>query len=183
QNTEVSGTMNNHWIRRSALSALMILVVATATAQLETAVARVRLGAYFPSDTDLQAFNKTWFAVGLTVATEGVPLLGSSATELSADLFTHQTGGSRGTVTALLLTQVYEQPIGGTEARLQLRFGAGLYVVDTVGPSKNVFGGRVGLTLWFNEFYSVELNYEITDRFGTRNDRANGFALTVGYQF
>jgi hypothetical protein len=175
--------MTTRWIRWSALSVLMTLVFATAAAQLETAAARLRFGAYFPSDTDLQAFNKTWFAVGLTVATDGVPLFGSSATELSADLFTHQTGGSRGAVTSLLVTQVYEQPINNTEMRLQLRLGAGLYIVDTTGPSKNIFGGRVGLTLWFNEAYSAELNFDITDRFGANRDRANGLSFTIGYQF
>ncbi len=175
--------MKRRWIRGSALGALMAVVLATASAQLENAAARLRFGAYFPSDTDLQAFNKTWFAVGLTFTTSGVSLLGSDATELSADLFTHQTGGSRGTITSLLATQVYEQPISGTEARVQLRIGAGLYVVDTTGPSKNIFGGRVGLTLWFNDYYSIELNYDITDRFGANRDRANGFSLTVGYQF
>lgn len=172
-----------NWIRWSALSALMTLGLATASAQLENAAARLRFGAYFPSDTDLQAFNKTWFAVGLTFTTEGVPLLGSTATELSADLFTHQTGGSRGAITCLLATQVYEQPVQDADIRIQLRLGAGLYVVDTTGPSKNIFGGRVGLTLWFNDSYSVELNYDITDRFGANRDRANGFSLTVGYQF
>ncbi|MDW8107409.1 MAG: hypothetical protein RMK45_08015 [Armatimonadota bacterium] len=170
------------WLRESAVGALLVLV-STATAQLEDAFARVRFGAYFPSDTDLQAFNKTWFAVGLTVTTDGIPLLGSAATELSADLYAHHTGGSRGTVSAILLSQVYEQPLGDGEAALQLRLGAGLFVVDTTGPSDNIFGGRVGLTLRFNEFYSVELNYDITDRFGPRRDRANGFSLTVGYQF
>ncbi|MCS7300278.1 MAG: outer membrane beta-barrel protein [Fimbriimonadales bacterium] len=175
--------MRTCWIRWSALGALMALVISTASAQLETASARVRAGAYFPSDVDLQAYNKTWFAVGLTIAADGVPLLGSSATELSFDLFTHQTGGSRGTVTSILATQVYEQPIGDGDTLLQLRFGAGLYVVDTVGPSKNLFGGRVGLTLRLNETYSVELNYDITDRFGPNRDRANGFSLTVGFQF
>ncbi|MCX7924813.1 MAG: hypothetical protein N2554_03260 [Fimbriimonadales bacterium] len=175
--------MMQRWIRGSALGALMILALATASAQLENAAARLRFGAYFPSDTDLQAFNKTWFAVGLTFATDGVPLLGSDATELSADLFTHQTGGSRGAITALLVTQVYEQPIRESDARLQLRLGAGLYIVDTTGPSKNIFGGRVGLTLWFNDSYSVELNFDVTDRFGANKDRANGFSLTVGYQF
>jgi hypothetical protein len=175
--------MTTRWIRWSALSVLMTLVFATAAAQLETAAARLRFGAYFPSDTDLQAFNKTWFAVGLTVATDGVPLFGSSATELSADLFTHQTGGSRGAVTSLLVTQVYEQPINNSEARLQLRLGAGLYIVDTTGPSKNIFGGRVGLTLWFNEAYSAELNFDFTDRFGANRDRASGFSFTIGYQF
>ena len=175
--------MTTRWIRWSALGALMTLVFATAAAQLETAAARLRFGAYFPSDTDLQAFNKTWFAVGLTFAAEGVPLLGSDATELSADLFTHQTGGSRGAVTSLLVTQVYEQPINNTEMRLQLRLGAGLYIVDTTGPSKNIFGGRVGLTLWFNDAYSAELNFDMTDRFGANNDRANGFSFTIGYQF
>ena len=175
--------MMTRWIRWSALGALMTLTFATATAQLETAAARLRFGAYFPSDTDLQAFNKTWFAVGLTFATDGVSLFGSDATELSADLFTHQTGGSRGTITSLLVTQVYEQPVGDSEARLQLRFGAGLYVVDTTGPSKNIFGGRVGLTLWFNEAYSAELNFDFTDRFGANRDRASGVSFTVGYQF
>ncbi|MCS7190909.1 MAG: hypothetical protein NZ843_04845 [Fimbriimonadales bacterium] len=175
--------MRRQWIRWSALGALMTLLMATAGAQLETANARVRFGAYFPSDVDLQAFNKTWFAVGLTVATDGVPLLGSSATELSLDLFTHQTGRSRGTVTSLLATQVYEQPVGDSDARLQLRLGAGLYVVDVVGPSKNIFGGRVGLTLWFNESYSIEVNYDFTDRFGANRDRASGVSVTVGYQF
>lgn len=175
--------MRTRWIRWSALSALLTLTVMTASAQLENAAARLRFGAYFPSDTDLQAFNKTWFAVGLTFATDGVPLLASDATEISADLFTHQTGGSRGTITSLLVTQVYEQPINNSDLRLQLRVGAGLYVVDTTGPSKNIFGGRVGLTLWFNDSYSVELNYDITDRFGANRDRANGFSLTIGYQF
>lgn len=175
--------MRTRWIRWSALSALLTLTVMTASAQLENAAARLRFGAYFPSDTDLQAFNKTWFAVGLTFATDGVPLLASDATEISADLFTHQTGGSRGTITSLLVTQVYEQPINNSDLRLQLRVGAGLYIVDTTGPSKNIFGGRVGLTLWFNDSYSVELNYDLTDRFGANRDRANGFSLTVGYQF
>ncbi len=175
--------MMTRWIRGSALGALMTILLTTASAQLEDAAARLRFGAYFPSDTDLQAFNKTWFAVGLTFTTAGVPLLGSDATELSADLFTHQTGGSRGTVTSLLVTQVYEQPIRETDARLQLRLGAGLYIVDTTGPSKNIFGGRVGLTLWLNDSYSVELNFDVTDRFGANKDRANGFSLTVGYQF
>jgi len=175
--------MTTRWIRWSALGALMTMMLAVASAQLETAAARLRFGAYFPSDSDLQAFNKTWFAVGVTVASEGVPLLGSSATELSADLFTHQTGGSRGTITSLLLTQVYEQPVGDSDARLQLRLGAGLYVVDTTGPSKNIFGGRIGLTLWFNDAYSAELNFDITDRFGVNRDRASGFSFTVGVQF
>mgnify|MGYP000356757964 CR=1 FL=1 len=175
--------MMTRWIRWSALGALMTLTFATAAAQLETAAARLRFGAYFPSDTDLQAFNKTWFAVGLTFATDGVPLLGSDATELSADLFTHQTGGSRGAITSLLVTQVYEQPVGDSDLRLQLRLGAGLYIVDTTGPSKNIFGGRVGLTLWFNDAYSAELNFDMTDRFGANNDRANGFSFTLGFQF
>jgi len=175
--------MMTRWIRWSALGALMTLSFATATAQLETAAARLRFGAYFPSDTDLQAFNKTWFAVGLTFATDGVPLFGSDATELSADLFTHQTGGSRGAITSLLVTQVYEQPVNSGDARLQLRLGVGLYIVDTTGPSKNIFGGRVGLTLWFNDAYSAELNFDMTDRFGANNDRANGFSFTIGYQF
>jgi len=175
--------MTIRWIRWSALGALMTLTFATATAQLETAAARLRFGAFFPSDTDLQAFNKTWFAVGLTITTDGVPLFGSSATELSADLFTHQTGGSRGAITSLLVTQVYEQPVNNSDARLQLRLGAGLYVVDTTGPSKNIFGGRIGLTLWFNEAYSAELNFDITDRFGANRDRANGLSFTIGYQF
>jgi hypothetical protein len=175
--------MMTRWIRWSALGALMTLTFATATAQLETAAARLRFGAYFPSDTDLQAFNKTWFAVGLTFATDGVSLFGSDATELSADLFTHQTGGSRGAVTSLLVTQVYEQPVNNSDLRLQLRLGAGLYIVDTTGPSKNIFGGRVGLTLWFNEAYSAELNFDITDRFGVNRDRASGFSFTIGYQF
>jgi len=175
--------MTTRWIRWSAIGALMTMMLAVASAQLETAAARLRFGAYFPSDSDLQAFNKTWFAVGVTVVSEGVPLLGSSATELSADLFTHQTGGSRGTITSLLLTQVYEQPVGDSDARLQLRLGAGLYVVDTTGPSKNIFGGRIGLTLWFNDAYSAELNFDITDRFGVNRDRASGFSFTVGVQF
>jgi hypothetical protein len=175
--------MMTRWIRWSALSALMALTFATATAQLETAAARLRFGAFFPSDTDLQAFNKTWFAVGLTVTTDGVSLFGSDATELSADLFTHQTGGSRGAITSLLVTQVYEQPVNNGDLRLQLRLGAGLYVVDTTGPSKNIFGGRIGLTLWFNDAYSAELNFDITDRFGANRDRANGLSLTIGYQF
>ncbi|MDM7461002.1 MAG: hypothetical protein P3X24_005045 [bacterium] len=175
--------MKTRWIRWSALGALLTVTVLTASAQLGNAAARLRFGAYFPSDTDLQAFNKTWFAVGLTFASDGVPLLASDATEISADLFTHQTGGSRGAITSLLVTQVYEQPIGDSDLRLQLRIGAGLYVVDTTGPSKNIFGGRVGLTLWFNDSYSVELNYDLTDRFGANRDRANGFSLTVGYQF
>jgi hypothetical protein len=175
--------MMTRWIRWSALSALMALTFATATAQLETAAARLRFGAFFPSDTDLQAFNKTWFAVGLTVTTDGVSLFGSDATELSADLFTHQTGGSRGAITSLLVTQVYEQPVNNGDLRLQLRLGAGLYVVDTTGPSKNIFGGRIGLTLWFNDAYSAELNFDITDRFGANRDRANGLSFTIGYQF
>lgn len=175
--------MKTRWIRWSALGALLTVTVLTASAQLDNAAARLRFGAYFPSDTDLQAFNKTWFAVGLTFVTDGVPLLASDATEISADLFTHQTGGSRGAITSLLVTQVYEQPIGDSDLRLQLRLGAGLYIVDTTGPSKNIFGGRVGLTLWFNDSYSVELNYDLTDRFGANRDRANGFSLTVGYQF
>jgi hypothetical protein len=175
--------MMTRWIRWSALSALMALTFATATAQLETAAARLRFGAFFPSDTDLQAFNKTWFAVGLTVTTNGVSLFGSDATELSADLFTHQTGGSRGAITSLLVTQVYEQPVNNGDLRLQLRLGAGLYVVDTTGPSKNIFGGRIGLTLWFNDAYSAELNFDITDRFGANRDRANGLSFTIGYQF
>jgi len=175
--------MMTRWIRWSALGALMTLTFATAAAQLETAAARLRFGAFFPSDTDLQAFNKTWFAVGLTFATDGVPLLGSDATELSADLFTHQTGGSRGAITSLLVTQVYEQPVNNGDLRLQLRLGAGLYVVDTTGPSKNIFGGRIGLTLWFNDAYSAELNFDITDRFGANRDRANGLSFTIGYQF
>jgi hypothetical protein len=175
--------MMTRWIRWSALSALMALTFATATAQLETAAARLRFGAFFPSDTDLQAFNKTWFAVGLTVTTDGVSLFGSDATELSADLFTHQTGGSRGAITSLLVTQVYEQPVNNGDLRLQLRLGVGLYVVDTTGPSKNIFGGRIGLTLWFNDAYSAELNFDITDRFGANRDRANGLSFTIGYQF
>ena len=175
--------MMTRWIRWSALGALMTLTFATAAAQLETAAARQRFGAYFPSDTDLQAFNKTWFAVGLTVTTDGVSLFGSDATELSADLFTHQTGGSRGAITSLLVTQVYEQPVNNGDLRLQLRLGAGLYVVDTTGPSKNIFGGRIGLTLWFNDAYSAELNFDITDRFGANRDRANGLSFTIGYQF
>jgi hypothetical protein len=175
--------MMTRWIRWSALSALVALTFATATAQLETAAARLRFGAFFPSDTDLQAFNKTWFAVGLTVTTDGVSLFGSDATELSADLFTHQTGGSRGAITSLLVTQVYEQPVNNGDLRLQLRLGAGLYVVDTTGPSKNIFGGRIGLTLWFNDAYSAELNFDITDRFGANRDRANGLSFTIGYQF
>ena len=175
--------MMTRWIRWSALGALMTLTFATAAAQLETAAARLRFGAFFPSDTDLQAFNKTWFAVGLTVTTDGVSLFGSDATELSADLFTHQTGGSRGAITSLLVTQVYEQPVNNGDLRLQLRLGAGLYVVDTTGPSKNIFGGRIGLTLWFNDAYSAELNFDITDRFGANRDRANGLSFTIGYQF
>lgn len=175
--------MMTRWFRWSALGALMTLAFATASAQFENGAARLRFGAFFPSDTDLQAFNKTWFAVGLTVASDGVPLLSSDATEFSADLFTHQTGGSRGTVTSLLVTQVYEQPVNDSDLRLQLRLGAGLYIVDTTGPSKNIFGGRVGLTLWFNDSYSAELNFDITDRFGANRDRANGLSFTVGYQF
>lgn len=172
------------WIYWSMLSMLTTLWMVPASAQWEEGVFRIRAGAYFPADTDLQNFNKTWFAVGLSYQTAGIELLGSSATELSADLFTHQTGGSRGAVTALLLSQVYESPINiETDSKLQLRFGVGLYVVDTTGPSANVFGGRVGLTLWLNESYSVEANYDFTDRFGANKDRANGFSLTVGYRF
>jgi len=174
--------MMRRWFYGSALGALLIAGSLPALAQPEGSL-RLRLGAYFPSDEDLQAFNKTWFAVGLTYQTVGIPFFGSTATEISADLFTHQTGGSRGAVTALLLSQVYEQPMGATDAVLQLRFGVGLYVADTAGPSKNVFGGRVGLTLHLNETYSVELNYDITDRFGAGNDRANGFSVTIGYRF
>ncbi len=174
--------MMKRWLRGSALCALLIVGSLPALAQLEGSL-RLRLGAYFPSDEDLQAFNKTWFAVGLTYQTVGIPFFGGSATEISADLFTHQTGGSRGAITALLVSQVYEQPFGQTDITLQLRLGVGLFVVDTAGPSKNVFGGRVGLTLNLNETYSVELNYDITDRFGTNNDRANGFSVTVGYRF
>ncbi|GBC93277.1 hypothetical protein HRbin15_01767 [bacterium HR15] len=174
--------MMKRWLRWSALGALLLVSSLSGMAQPEGSL-RLRLGAYFPSDEDLQAFNKTWFAVGLTYQTVGIPFFGSAATEISADLFTHQTGGSRGAVTALLVSQVYEQPLGETDAVLQLRFGIGLYVADTAGPSKNVFGGRVGLTLHLNETYSVELNYDITDRFGPNNDRANGFSLTVGYRF
>ncbi|MEN3001401.1 MAG: outer membrane beta-barrel protein [Armatimonadota bacterium] len=170
------------WLRGGALGALLMMGCLPALAQLDGTL-RLRLGAYFPADEDLQAFNKTWFAIGLTYETMGIPLLGSTATEISADLLTHQTGGSRGAVTALLVSQVYEQPLGETDAVLQLRFGIGMYVADTIGPSKNVFGGRVGLTLHLNETYSVELNYDITDRFGPGNDRANGFSLTVGYRF
>ncbi len=170
------------WLHGSALGALLLLTGLPALAQPEGTL-RLRLGAYFPSDEDLQAFNKTWFAVGLTYQTIGIPFFGSSATEVSADLFTHQTGGSRGAVTALLVSQVYEQPLGAGDALLQLRFGAGLFVADTTGPSKNVFGGRVGLTLQLNETYSVELNYDITDRLGPNNDRANGFSVTLGYRF
>lgn len=174
--------MIKRWLRGSAIGALL-MVASTALAQFEDAAARVRFGAYFPSDTDLQAFNKVWFAVGLSVLTDGIPLLGSTATELSADLYAHHTGGSRGTVSTILLSQIYEQPISGSEAVLQLRLGAGLFVVDTTGPSDNIIGGRVGLTLRFNEFYAVELNYDITDRFGPGRDRANGFSLMVSYQF
>ncbi len=174
--------MMKRWLHGSALGALLLLTGLPALAQPEGSL-RLRLGAYFPADEDLQAFNKTWFAVGLTYQTIGIPFFGSSATEVSADLFTHQTGGSRGAVTALLVSQVYEQPFGTSDMQLQLRFGVGVFVVDTTGPSKNVFGGRVGLTLQLNETYSVELNYDITDRFGPNNDRANGFSVTVGYRF
>ena len=55
--------------------------------------------------------------------------------------------------------------------------------MDATGPSKNIFGGRIGLTLWFNEAYSAELNLDITDRFGANRDRANGLSFTIGYQF
>jgi hypothetical protein len=174
--------MTKRWLFWSALGALLFLGSSIALAQPEGSL-RLRLGAYFPADGDLQALNKTWFAVGLTYQTMGIPFFGSTATEVSADLFTHQTGGSRGAITALLVSQVYEQPLGAGDALLQLRLGLGLYVADTTGPSKNIFGGRVGLTLQFNETYSVELNYDITDRFGAGNDRANGFSIAVGYRF
>jgi len=174
--------MMKRWLRWSALCALLMMGSLPVIAQPEGSL-RLRVGAFFPSDRDLQDFNKTWFAVGLTYQTVGIPFFGSAATELSADLFTHQTGGSRGAVTALLVSQVYEQPLGAGDAVLQLRLGVGLYVADITGPSKNLFGGRVGLTLQLNETYSVELNLDITDRFGPRGDRANGVSVTVGYRF
>jgi hypothetical protein len=119
--------MTKRWLFWSALSVLLMLSGFTAQAQPEGSL-RLRLGAYFPADEDLQALNKTWFAVGLTYQTMGIPFFGSTATEVSADLFTHQTGGSRGAITALLVSQVYEQPLGAGDALLQLRLGLGLYV-------------------------------------------------------
>ncbi|MCL6531776.1 MAG: porin family protein [Armatimonadetes bacterium] len=175
--------MMKRWMCWSALSALTALLSVPAVAQFEEGVLRVRAGAFFPSDVDLQNFNKTWFAVGLTYETAGISLLSSDATELSVDLFAHHTGGSRGTITSLLFTQVYERPVADTDSKWQIRLGAGLYVVDTTGPSENVFGGRIGLTYWVNEYYSVEVNYDITDRFGPNNDRASGLSVTVGYRF
>jgi hypothetical protein len=115
--------MMKRWLCGSALGALLFLSGSTALAQPEGSL-RLRLGAYFPADEDLQALNKTWFAVGLTYQTMGIPFFGSTATEVSADLFTHQTGGSRGAVTALLVSQVYEQPLGAGDALLQLRLGS-----------------------------------------------------------
>ncbi len=177
--------MMKRWLRWSVLSASLALCFMASHAQsaFDDGNLRLRLGAYFPTEDELSSYNKYWFAVGVTYQTMGIPFFGGSATEISADLFTHQTGGSRGTVTALLASQVYEQPMGDTDATLQFRLGVGLYVVDTTGPSKNLFGGRVGLTLQFNDTYSVELNYDITDKFGPTGARANGFSLTVGYQF
>ena len=177
--------MMKRWLRWSVLSAALALCFASSHAQtmFDDGSLRLRLGAYFPTEDELRDFTNTWFAIGLTYQTAGIPFFGGSATELSADLFTHQTGGSRGAVTALLASQVYEQPIGETDSLLQFRIGIGLFVVDTTGPSENLFGGRVGLTFRFNSTYSVELNYDITDRFGPTGARANGFSLTVGYQF
>lgn len=175
--------MMKRWICWSMLSVLTALWIAPASAQWEEGVFRVRAGAFFPTDADLQDLNKTWFAVGLSYQTAGIELFGSTATELSADLYAHHTGGSRGTITGLLFSQVYERPVGETDSKWQLRLGVGLFVVDITGPSENVFGGRVGVTYWVNEYYSVEVNYDITDRVGASRDRASGLAVTIGYRF
>ncbi len=176
--------MTNRWLRWSALSALLVVLVASAPAQtpLEEGLLRARFGAFFPAEDEFQNLSKNWFSVGLTY---DIPysLIGVGTTELSLDFYLRDLRGSRGTVTSLLFNQVFVLSSEEETYNIRFRVGAGLYAVDAIGPSKNLIGARVGITFQFDPAFSIEANYDFTDRFGSPAVRANGLSVMLGYQF
>lgn len=176
--------MTNRWLRWSALFALILVLGAAAPAQtpLEEGLLRARFGAFFPAEDEFQALSDNWFSFGLTYE---IPysLIGVGTTELSLDFYLRDLRGSRGTVTSLIYNQVFAQSAGDETYSIRLRLGVGLYAVDAIGPSKNLIGARVGVTFQFDPAFSLEANYDFTDRFGSPGVRANGLSVMLGYQF
>jgi len=167
------------------LSTLVILAggLWISSAAQDTGQLRVRAGAYFPSHDTLRATTKTWFAAGLAYDLPGYVFLGSSATTISVDFFSTNARGARGTVVPILVNQSYAQT-SAAGFTTTLSFGLGLYVVDVTGVSKSLFGGRVGLNFGINETFSLDIQYDMTDRIqGGSNARANGFSAMLSYRF
>lgn len=178
--------MGRKWLMNWSLLGLLLAGLLLPTqAQVDSAFGnlRVRVGAFFPSEKEFQDFNKTWFAVGVAYSLPALPLLGTN-TELGVDIYTHQTGGSRGTIVPLTFNWTYTQA-GAAEASARLSLGIGAYVIDAIGASKTVFGGRATLGLQLNENVALEVTYDITDRFdsSTGKTRANGLSVMIGYSF
>ncbi|NUL82394.1 MAG: hypothetical protein HUU60_06675 [Armatimonadetes bacterium] len=148
---------------------------------------RVRAGAFFPSDSTLTNLNKTWFGVGVAYVMPSIPLLGAMQTELAVDVFTHSAGGSRGTVTPITINIVYSEPTSVVPTRLMV--GAGAYVIDAVGASKTIFGGRVGLNFGFAGEWTLDVNYDFTEKLtqvttgGTVQFRGSGLSVMLGRRF
>ncbi len=176
--------MKNHWLRWSALCALVLLAVSGTPAQTvyEEGLFRARFGVFYPAEDEMKDLSRNWFSVGMTYEIPA-SLLGVGTTEFSLDIYLRDLKGSRGTVTSLLVNQVFSQGNENEGTRIQLRLGVGLYAVDAIGPSKNLIGARAGATLWIDPNFSIEANYDFTDRFGPQGIRANGLSVMLGYQF
>ncbi|MCW5933258.1 MAG: hypothetical protein KIT45_03035 [Fimbriimonadia bacterium] len=173
--------MIRKWLVASALCILAGSTLQVSSAQFDDGNLRARAGIFIPSEGGLQNYKKVWFAVGLAYELEGLPLLGSSGSEISVDLFAHHTGGSRGTIVPIVFSQKYAQAMtSGVEVNFSV--GVGMWIVDAQGPSSNVLGGRVGLNVLLGGGFSVDAHYDFTDR-KSGNPRANGVSLMLGYQF
>lgn len=175
--------MIRKWLSLSALVILAGGLWISSAAQGDMGQLRVRAGAYFPSHDTLRASTKTWFAAGVVYDMPGYAFMGSSGTAISLDFFSTNARGARGTIVPILVNQNYAQT-SAAGFTTTLSFGIGVYVVDVTGVSKSLFGGRVGLNFGINETFSLDIQYDLTDRIQSgSNARANGFSAMLSYRF
>lgn len=148
---------------------------------------RARFGFYFPTETQVRELNTIWLGAGLDFVGKG--LFGpNSNTIFTADIYNRSGGGTSGTITPLLLGQMWNMnPDADEGPRWYAGIALGMVVGDIGGPSKNKFGGKLfgGLDVTSNVFF--ELSFLFTDKFdilgGTDTARGNGATVMVGYRF
>lgn len=153
----------------------------------EEAQLRLRLSAYFPTDTPLSDLNTVWFGLGADFIGDG--MFGPSAQSfLSIDVFTRTGGAGTGTVTPILFGQTWAlNPDMDDGWRYYVGAGVGMAVGNVGGPAKNVFAAKVLGGVELTDVLSVEVGYLFTDDFtvfdGAGSSNGSGFVASLGYRF